>query len=75
MDIQDNIQGDVLIIQGDLQPEVKFLSAQQFTLHIPDPQIQLERDEYYPMILPATAGCIEASIDSADVYSVIRISR
>ena len=47
MDIQDNIKGDTLIIQGDLQPEVKYVSAQQFTRHIADPQILLDRNEYY----------------------------
>ena len=73
MDMQDNIQGDVLIIQGDLQPEVKFVSAQQFTRHIADPQVLLDRNEYYPRILLATAGCIGAGLDSADVYSVIRV--
>jgi len=73
MDMQDNIQGDVLIIQGDLQPEVKFVSAQQFTRHITDPQVLLDKNEYYPRILLATAGCIGAGLDSADVYSVIRV--
>ena len=28
MDMNDKIQGDVLIIQGDPQPEVKFVSAE-----------------------------------------------
>lgn len=73
MDMQDNIQGDVLIIQGDLQPEVKFVSAQQFTRHIEDPQTILDRNEYYPRILLATAGCIGAGLDSSDVFSVIRV--
>lgn len=28
MDLLDNVKGDVLIIQGDLQPKVKFLLAE-----------------------------------------------
>ena len=73
MDMNNNIKGDVLIIQGDLQPEVKFVSAQQFTQHIVDPQLLLDKNAFYPRILLATAGCIGAGLDSADVYTVIRV--
>ena len=73
MDLNDNIQGDVMIIQGDLQSEVKFVSAEQFTQHIIDPQLLLDRNEYYPRILLATAGCIIAGLDSPNVYSVCRV--
>lgn len=56
MDMTDNIQGDVLIIQGDLQPEVKFVSAEQFTKNVECPQTLLDKNEFYPRILLATAG-------------------
>ena len=73
MDMNDKIQGDVLIIQGDLQPEVKFVSAEQFTKSILDPQSLVDKNEFYPRILLATAGCIGAGLDSPDVYCVSRI--
>ena len=31
LDLSDNIKGDIIVIQGNLQPEVKFVSAEQFT--------------------------------------------
>ena len=73
MDMNDEVKGDVLVIQGDLQPEVKFVSAELFTRHVDDPQLLLDSNIYYPRILLATAGCIGAGLDSSDVYSVCRV--
>ena len=71
--MNDEVKGDVLVIQGDLQPEVKFVSAELFTRHVDDPQLLLDSNIYYPRILLATAGCIGAGLDSSDVYSVCRV--
>lgn len=73
MDLKDAVKGDVLVIQGDLQAEVKFISAEQFTKHIDNPQLLLDTNKFYPRILLATAGCIGAGLDSSDVYCVCRV--
>ena len=73
MDLSDDVQGDVLVIQGDLQPEVKFVSTEKFTKHNLDPQLLIDTTICYPRILLATAGCIGAGLDSSDVYSVSQI--
>ena len=52
---------------------MKFVSAEQFTRKIIDPQSLVDKNEFYPRILFATAGCIGAGMDSPDVYSVSRI--
>ena len=31
LDMNENIKGDVIVIYGDLKPEVKFVSAEQLT--------------------------------------------
>ena len=73
MDLSDEIKEDVLVIQGDLQPEVKFVSAEQFTRVVDHPQQLIDTNQFYPRILLATDGCIGAGLDSADVYSVCRV--
>jgi len=71
--MNDTIQGNVLIIQGGLQPEVKFVSAEKFTKITNDPQLLVDKNEFYTRILIATAGCIGAGVDSPDIYSISRI--
>ena len=56
LDLSDDIKVDVLIIQGDLQPEVKFISAEQFTCSVDNPQHLINSNQFYPRILLATAG-------------------
>ena len=73
MDLSDEIKGDVLVIQGDLQPEVKFVSAEQFTRFVENPQHLVDTNQFLPRILLATAGCIGAGLDCSDVYSVCRL--
>ena len=48
MDFSDEIMGDALVIQGDLQPEVKFVSAEQFTRVVDDPQQLINTNQFYP---------------------------
>ena len=75
LDLSDDIKGDIIVIQGNLQPEVKFVSAEQFTRSVDNIQAQglLDNNQFYPRILLATASCIGAGLDSPDVYSVCRI--
>jgi hypothetical protein len=66
------IEGDTIIINGDLESEWKFFSAQRFTQVTTNPQECILNNIYYPRILIATSGCIGAGLDSSSVYSVIR---
>ena len=70
MDLSDDAQGGVLVIQGDLQPEVNFVSTEQFTKHNPNPQLLIDKNIYYLRILLATAGCIGAGLYLSDAYSI-----
>ena len=62
----------IIVIYGDLKPEVKFVSAKWFTQVISNPEELINTNKFYPRILLATAGSIGAGLDSPDVYSVYR---
>ena len=64
------LKGDVIVIYGDLKPEVKFVSAERFTKVIVNPGELIYNNKFYPRILLATAGSIGAGLDSPDVFSV-----
>ena len=72
LDMKENIQGDVIIIYGNLKSEVKFVSAEHFTQVISNPKKLINSNKFYPRILLATAGSIGVSLDSPDVYSLYR---
>ena len=72
LDMNENIKGDVIVIHGDLKPEVKFVSAERFTKIHENPEELINNNLFYPRILLATAGSIGAGLDSPDVYSVCR---
>jgi superfamily II DNA helicase RecQ len=67
-----NIDGDTILINGDLEPEWKFVCTQCFTQIVEHPNQLLEENVYFPRILVATSGCIGAGLDSPDVDLVIR---
>ena len=67
-----NIQGDVLIIQGDFQPEVKIfwwsnLLGTLLTYNCYGIGMNIT------ILLFATSGCIGSGLESPDVYSVCRV--
>ena len=66
------IQGDVIVIYGDLKPDVKFVSVERFVQFIANPEELIKSNKLYPRILLATVGSIGAGLDSPDVYSVCR---
>ena len=66
------IEGDTIIINGDLESEWKFFSSQKFTETNTNPQTEISNNMYYPRILVATSGCIGAGLDSSSVHCVIR---
>ena len=65
------IEGDTIIINGELESEWKFFSVQKFTEVNASPQESIRKNTYYPRILVATSGCIGAGLDSSSVYRVI----
>ena len=73
LDTSDDNRGDALIIQGDMKPEVKILSAEIFTKNVENPEDMIHKNEFYPRILIATAGSIGAGLDSDMVNSVVRV--
>ena len=73
LDSSNGIKGDALIIQGDMKVEIKFISAQMFTKIVDNAEELVNSNSFYPRILMATAESIGAGLDSADVYSVVRV--
>jgi superfamily II DNA helicase RecQ len=67
-----NVDGDTILINGDLEPEWKFVSTQCFTETNLNPAKTIEDNCFYPRILIATSGCIGAGLDCADVNLVVR---
>ena len=72
LDMNDEIKGDVLVINGKLKPEVKFASDERFTQVLDNQEELINNNRFYPRILLATAGSIGAGLDSSDVYVVCR---
>jgi len=72
LDMNPDIQGDVLVINGYLKPEVKFVSAERFTEEVEDAESLINSNTFYPRVLLATADSIGAGLDSPDVYAVVR---
>ena len=64
MNYLDTVDGDTIVIQGDLELDWKFVSAAEFTKSRTDISAMMENNEYYPRILCATSGCIETGLDS-----------
>jgi hypothetical protein len=73
LNLTSAIQGDTIIINGDLESEVKLMSATKFTEDVENPNDLIENNKFYPRILVATSSCIGAGLDSSSVYTVIRI--
>lgn len=68
-----DIQGDVLVIIGDLKPEVKFVSVEQFTEEVDYPELLFNSNKFYPRVLLVTASSIGAGLYLPDVYAVVRM--
>ena len=68
----NKIEGDTLLINGDLESEWKFFSSQKFTETSITNRSMINKETYFPRILIATSGCIGAGLDSSDVHLVVR---
>ena len=69
----DIIRGDDIVIQGDMQPEMKLVSAEFVTASVEDPKGFLNQNKFYPRLLLATARSIRAGLDSNNVHSVVQV--
>lgn len=69
LDTSDEIRGDALIIQGDMKPNVKILSADMFTKYVDNPEDMILENQFYPRILIVTASSIGAGLDLVMVSS------
>ena len=67
------IQGDVLVINGDSKSEVKFVSAERSIEEVDDPESLVNSNKFCPRVLLATAGSIGTGLDSPDVFAVVRM--
>ena len=73
LNLTSAFEGDTIMINGDMESEVKLKSATMFTTHINNPRELVDGCKFYPRVLIATSSCIGAGLDSSYVYSVIRI--
>jgi hypothetical protein len=72
LDSPDSLEGDTLIINGELPSEWKLISSQLFTNEVTNTSEKMLNNEYVPRILLATSGCIGAGLDSKYVVLVLR---
>ena len=70
---ETNINGDTMMINGDINAEQKFVNAKLFTKNLRDVSNNELNDLIYcPRILCAMSACIGAGLDSSQVYLVFR---
>ena len=65
--------GDTIMINGEIESEVKLMSATTFTSESNNRPNRDNETVFNPRVLIATSSCIGAGLDSSSVYSVIRI--
>jgi len=73
LNLTSSFEGDTIMITGEMESEVKLISATTFTTEQSDPRSIIDNNEFYPRILIATSSCIGAGLDSSSVFSVIRV--
>ena len=66
----DTIEGDCVLINGDMESSWKNITAREFTASVDNPKTIIESNNHCPRILGATAGCIGAGLDCEDVKLV-----
>ena len=72
LDKSPEIVGDTVLINGEMEPEWKYVSAQRFTEQNDHVEDLVSNNQFNARILVATSGCIGAGLDSSDVHVVIR---
>ena len=71
LDVDNKSLGDIVVIKGDQEPEVKFCTTFVFTDKVNAEEL-LKNNEFYAHILFATAGFIGTELDSSDIHLVFR---
>ena len=66
--MDDGIQGDVIVVYGDLKLEIKFVNVERFTQVIANLDELTNSNKFYSRILLATAGSIGAGLDFPVLY-------
>ena len=64
VDMEVPFKGDVMLIHGDLEPEIKFASVTTFTDPSIDAEETINSNKFYARVLVATASCIGAGLDT-----------
>lgn len=70
LDEENKTQGDTLLVNGTLEPELKLRHVQKFTQLTSS---DIDEETFHPRILFATASCIGAGLDSSQVINAIRV--
>ena len=73
LNLTSSFEGDTIMINGEMESEVKLISATTFTDEATNPRSIIDNNEFYPRVLIATSSCIGAGLDSSSVFSVIRV--
>ena len=73
LNLTSSFEGDTIMINGDIQSEVKLFSATSFTSETTNPQDLIDDNKFYPRVVIATSSCVGDRLDSSSVCSVIRI--
>ena len=66
-------EGDTMMMNGDMEIEVKLMSTTTFTSNPSDPRENVDNYVFYPRVLIATSSCIRADLDSSSAHSVVKI--
>ena len=60
------IDGDIIIVLGNLETEWKCTSNEKITEHDDNPVVKIQNNAFCPKILIATPGCIGVGLDCYD---------
>lgn len=72
LDHDSNLQGDSLLLTGNIEPKLKLACTNSFTLELVHEKIDFD-NIFTPWILIATASCIGAGLDCSAAHSVAHV--
>ena len=73
LNLTSSFEGDTIMRNGDMESEVKLVSATTFTADIPNPRDLIDNNKFPPRVLIETSSCIRSGLHSSSVFSVIRV--
>ena len=68
-----SFEGDTIMINRDMESEVKLLSATTFTADTLNPHNLIKNNKFNLRVLIATLSCIRADLDLSSVHSIIQV--